>query len=190
MQRDWLVVCESMPGFELQERSTNPLFILIGGLLFTALMALLLIVIAVRRTEHIEQMVGRRRFAVPLLVFLVIAAGSFALYSKLRSQELEFVLRQVQDEASKVGSLLRSQANDRVSSLQRMAERWDAAGGTGYELWRRDGTNLVESTPGLRALQWIDSGYRVRWVVPLAGNESAVGLDVRYDARSGKWVEP
>jgi signal transduction histidine kinase len=183
MQRDWLVVCESTRGFELQERSTNPLFILIGGLLFTALMALLLIVIAVRRTEHIEHMVGRRRFAVPLLVFLVIATGSFALYSKLRSQELSFVLRQVQDEASKVGSLLRSQANDRVATLEGMAERWDAAGGTGYELWRRDATNLVEQIPGLRVLEWIDSGYHVRWVVPLDGNESAVGLDVLYDAQ-------
>ncbi len=103
MQRQWTLVWESTPAFELAERSTNPLFILIGGLLFTALLALLLIVIAVRRAEHIEQMVGERRFAVPMLVFLVIGAGSFALYSKLRSQELEFVLRQVQDEASKIG---------------------------------------------------------------------------------------
>ena len=37
--------------------------------MFTALLALLLIVLTVRRTEHIEQMVGERRFAVPLLVF-------------------------------------------------------------------------------------------------------------------------
>lgn len=182
MQRSWLVVCESTRGFELQERSTNPLFILIGGLLFTALLALLLIVIAVRRTEHIEQMVGERRFAVPLLVFLVIAAGSFALYSKLRSQELAFVLRQVQDEASKVGSLLRAQANDRVATLMRMAARWNAASGTPYELWRRDAGQLVEQLPGLRALEWIDPGYRVRWVVPVEGNERAVGLDVLFDA--------
>jgi len=183
MQRTWLVVCESTPAFELQERSTNPLFILIGGLLFTALLALLLIVIAVRRTEHIEQMVGERRFAVPLLVFLVIAAGAIAIYSKLRGQELAFVLRQVQDEASKAGSLLRAQADEHVAVLRRMAARWDVAGGTSHELWRRDSANLVEQLPGLRAVEWIDPGYRLRWIEPLEGNESAVGLDVRVDAR-------
>lgn len=182
MERQWLLVWESTPAFELTERSTNPLFILIGGLLFTALLAILLIVIAVRRTEHIEQMVGGRRFAVPLLVFLVIGAGSFALYSQLRSQELNFVLRQVQDEASKVGSLLRSQANERVASLARMAARWESASGTENSLWRRDAANHVSQLPGLRALEWIDSTYHVRWVEPLAGNESVVGLDVMYDA--------
>jgi PAS domain S-box-containing protein len=128
-------------------------------------------------------MVGERRFAVPLLVFFVIGAGSFALYSKLRSQELAFVLRQVQDEASRVGALLRSQANDRVATLTRMAARWDASGGTEYELWRRDATNLVEQLPGLRAMEWIDIGYHVRWVVPLEGNETVVGLNVLFDAQ-------
>jgi PAS domain S-box-containing protein len=181
MQRRWTLVWESTPAFERAERSTNPLFILVGGLLFTALLALLLIVIAVRRTEHIEQMVGERRFAVPLLVFLVIAAGSFALYSKLRGQELAFVLRQVQDEASKVGALLRAQADDRVSSLGRMAARWEVTGGTEYRLWRRDASNLVAQLPGLRALEWIDPSWRVRWVEPLQGNEGVIGLNVMSD---------
>jgi PAS domain S-box-containing protein len=86
-QRHWLLVWESTPGFERNERSTNPLYILIGGILFTALLALLLIVITVRRTDTIEQMVGGRRFAVPLLVFVVIAAASLALYSRLAAHD-------------------------------------------------------------------------------------------------------
>jgi PAS domain S-box-containing protein len=183
LQRKWLLVWESTPAFELTERSANPLFILIGGLLFTALLALLLIVIAVRRTEHIEQMVGERRFAVPLLVFLVIGAASFAMHSKLRSQELNFVLRQVQDEASKVGSLLRSQANEQVASLGRMAARWESAGGTDYAPWRRDAANHLAQLPGLRTLEWIDSSYHVRWAEPVTGNENAIGLDVLFDAQ-------
>jgi PAS domain S-box-containing protein len=181
MQRQWLMVCESTPAFERAERSINPVFILIGGLLFTALLALLLIVIAVRRTEHIEQMVGERRFAVPLLVFLVIGAGSFALYSQLRSQELTFVLRQVEDEASRVGSLLRWQANDRMASLGRMAARWEETGGTELALWRPDAAAYVAQLPGLRTLEWIDPTYHVRWVEPLAGSENTIGRDLRLD---------
>ena len=175
LQREWLLVWDSTVAFERAERSTNPLFILIGGVLFTALLALLLIVLTVRRTEHIEQMVGKRRFAVPMLVFAVIAAGSFALYSKLRAKESDFVQRQVQDEASKVESLLRSQANERVATLSRMAARWESAGGTPHALWRRDAANHVAQLPGLRALEWIDADSRVRWVEPVGANEDALG---------------
>src|SRR5688572_2310386 len=113
MQREWLLVWQSTPEFERAERSTNPLYILIGGLLFTALLALLLVVLTVRRVEHIEQMVGARRFALPMLVFLVIAAAAIALYSRLRAQEAAFVQEQVQNEASKIESVLRSQAQER-----------------------------------------------------------------------------
>jgi PAS domain S-box-containing protein len=78
--------------------------------------------------------------------------------------------------------LLRSQANERIASLARMAARWESAGGTPYHLWRRDAANHVSQLPGLRALEWIDADYRVRWVEPLQGNESVVGLDVLFDA--------
>jgi PAS domain S-box-containing protein len=183
MQRKWLLVWESTPAFEQAEHSANSNFILLGGVLFTALLGLLLVVLTVRRTEHIERMVGERRFAVPMMVFAVLAAATFALYSKLAAKDLEVVQKQTQDEASKVESLLRTQINERVASLGRMAARWDAASGTPYRLWRLDAANHVAELAGLRALEWIDPGYHVRWVEPLAGNESALGLDVLFDSQ-------
>jgi PAS domain S-box-containing protein len=183
MQRQWTLVWRSTPAFERAERSTNPTYILVGGLLFTALLALLLVVLTVRRVEHIEQMVGARRFALPMLVFLVIGAGSIALYSKLRSQEGSFVTEQVRNEASKIESVLRNQAQERVASLGRMAARWTNAAGTPFHLWRADAASHVAQLPGLKALEWIDADHRVRWVEPLAGNESVVGLDIQYDSQ-------
>jgi PAS domain S-box-containing protein len=183
MQRQWMLIWESTPAFERAERSTNPLFILVGGLLFTALLSLLLVVLTVRRVEHIEQMVGARRFALPMLVFLVIGSGSFTLYSKLRAKEAAFVHEQVQHEAAKIEGVLRSRVDERVASLGRMAARWDSANGTSFALWRADAANHVNQLPGLRALEWIDADYRIRWVEPLAGNEQVVGMDVKFDAR-------
>jgi PAS domain S-box-containing protein len=182
MQRQWLLVWESTPAFERAERSTNPMFILVGGLLFTTLLALLLVVLTVRRVEHIEQMVGARRFALPMLVFLVIGAGSFTLFTKLRAKEAGFVQEQVQTEAHKIEAVLRTQAHERLASLARMSARWTSAGGTPYHLWRADAANHVAQLPGLRALEWIDATHRVRWVEPLSGNEDVLGLDVKYDA--------
>jgi CHASE1-domain containing sensor protein len=170
LQRQWLLVWESTEAFEVTERSANPLFILIGGLVFTALLALLLIVLTVRRTEQVEQMFGERHFAVPALVFAVLAAGSFALHWQLRAQELDFVQRRVQDETSRVEALLRTRVNERVGSLARLAERWEAATTIDENLWRMDAASHVAQLSGLRALEWIDPSYRVRWVEPLAGN--------------------
>jgi PAS domain S-box-containing protein len=177
MQHQWLLVWESTPAFELGQRSTNPLYILVGGLVFTALLSLLLVVLTVRRTEHIEQLVGERRFIVPSLVFLLLTVGSFALYSKLRAQELEFVRRQVQNDSAEIDSQLRTHTAEHVASLARMAARWKSAGGTQYELWRSDSANLLNAFPGLRVLQWIDPTYHVRWVEPLSGNEGELDRD-------------
>jgi len=178
MQHQWLLVWESTPAFELAQRSTNPLYILVGGLFFTALLSLLLVVLTVRRTEHIEQMVGERRFIVPSLVFLLLTVGSFALYSRLLEQELEFVRRQVQNDSAEIDSQLRVRTAEHVAALARMAARWKSAGGTKIDLWRSDSTNLLNAFPGLRELQWIDSTYHVRWVEPLAGNEGDLERDV------------
>jgi PAS domain S-box-containing protein len=186
MQRQWLLVWESTPAFDLAQRSTNPLFILIGGLVFTGLLSLLLVVLTVRRTEHIEQMVGERRFIVPSLVFLLLTVGSFALYKRLVDQELDFVRRQVQSDLGEIDSQLRARTAERITTLARMAARWKASGGTRYESWRSDAANLTNELPGLRALQWIDSGYHVRWLEPLAGNEGELDRDLLADhARAG-----
>jgi sensor domain CHASE-containing protein len=175
-------VWQSSPAFEQAERSTNPNYVLIAGLLFTALLALLLLALTVRRVEHLEQAVDRRRLAVPALVFLVLAAGALALYSKLRDLESGFVREQMHTEARKLETSLRNQANERVGSLARLAARWVAANGTPQALWRLDAANHVAQLPGLRALEWIGPDYRVRWAEPVAGNEAAMGLDVRFDA--------
>ena len=178
MQRQWLLVWESTPVFELSQRSTNPVFILVGGLLFTGLLSLLLVVLTVRRTEHIEQMVGERRFIVPSLVFLLLAVGSFALYTRLIEQELDFVRRQVENDLSDIESQLRARTAERIAPLTRMAARWKSTGGTPYAQWRDDAANLTSELQGLRALQWIDASFHVRWIEPLAGNEIALERDV------------
>ena len=183
MQREWLLVWESTPAFERAESSANSLFILTGGLVFTALLALLLIVLTARRAEQVEHLVGERHFAIPLLVFAVLAAGSFALFWQLRAREHAFVERRVEDEASRVEGLLRARIDERVASLGRAASRWDIAGGADERLWRADAANHVAQLSGLRALEWVDASYHVRWVEPLAGNEKAVNLDIRSDPR-------
>jgi PAS domain S-box-containing protein len=69
----------------------------------------------------------------------------------------------------------------RVTAIERMAQRWEAAGGTARSLWEKDAAAYIHDLPGFQALQWADASARVRWVEPLAGNEQVIGLDNMAD---------
>lgn len=178
MQQQWLVVWESAPAFERREQTSAPLYILIGGLLFTTLFALFLVGMTLHRTETIEWMAGEGKYALSVGVFVLLAVGSYTAFRSLEQAELGHVRERVQDEVSKVGLLLNSQVNDRMLSLKRMAQRWHASGGTPQPMWQADARNYIRQLGGLKSLEWVDATYRIRWVEPLAGNERLVGLDV------------
>lgn len=171
MQQQWLVVWESAPAFERREHTNAPLYILIGGLMFTTLFGLFLVVITLHRTDTIEWMAGEGKYALSAGVFLLLAVGSYTAFRSLEQAELTHVRERVQDEVTKIGLLLNSQANDRLLALKRMAQRWQSAGGTPQAMWQADARNYIKQLGGLKALEWIDATHRTRWVEPQAGNE-------------------
>ena len=182
MQQQWLVVWESAPAFERHQHTNAPLYILIGGLLFTTLFALFLVGMTLNRTETIEWMAGEGKYTLSVGVFLILALGSYTAFRSLEHAEKTHVRERVQDEVAKIGLLLNSQVNDRLSALKRMAQRWHAAGGTQQSLWQADAHNYVNQLGGLKAVEWVDSTHHIRWVEPLAGNEHVVGMNVLRDS--------
>jgi len=189
MQQSWSLIWESTPAFEQAEHTDGPLFILVGGLLFTGLFGLFLVVVSVRQTQTMEWLAGERQFALPLLTFVLLAAGSYTLYSTLQQTELGYVRKQLHEEARKIELLVTSQTDDKVQALRRMAQRWSIGGGTPHALWQNDARNYTQQLSGLKAMEWVDPTYHVRWVEPLDGNESAVGLDARFDAQRARALQ-
>lgn len=189
MQQSWSLIWESTPAFEQAEHTDGPLFILVGGLLFTGLFGLFLLVVSVRQTHTMEWLAGERQFALPLLTFVLLAGGSYTLYSTLEQKELGYVRRQLYEEARKIELLVTSQTDDKVQALRRMAQRWSIGGGTSRALWQNDARNYTQQLSGLKVMEWVDPSYHVRWVEPLHGNESAVGLDVRFDEQRARALQ-
>ncbi len=182
MQQKWLVVWESTRAFEQDARSENPLMLLVGGLLFTGLFTLFLMVASIRRQDTIEWMAGERKYTLPITVFLLMSFGSYALYIALEKKELGYIHMLVEDEANKIETLVKSQTNDKLKALKRLAQRWEIAGGTPYKLWQNDAHNYTRDLYGLTTVEWVDASYHVRWVEPLQGNEKAVGLNILFNA--------
>lgn len=181
MQQQWTVVWSSTPTYEHMHRSNNHVFILVSGLLFTGLFALFLITSSIRSAETIELITEKRKVIFPLVIFVMAAAGSIYLYDTLVQQEYGYIENMAHEESNKIERLLVVQVNEKLLSLERMAQRWEASGGTPEQQWRADAKNFVSQMKGLRAVEWVDSTYHVKMVEPAQGNEKAVGLNILFN---------
>jgi PAS domain S-box-containing protein len=181
MQHKWLLVWESTMAFEQAESSDAPLFILVGGLLFTGMFTISIMLLLLRRAETMEWMTEERPFLVPAIVFLVTALLSYYMYSALKLRELSYIKGVVEEQSQKIDQLISFQVSEKLLAIKRMAQRWEAAGGTSRAEWTVDAINYVSQIQGLRTVEWIDDSYLVRWVVPIKGNEKAVGLNIVFD---------
>jgi len=181
MQQTWQVVWTSTPAYEKAHRSDQPLMVLVGGLLFTGLFGMFVILGAVRTTETMEWLLKEQKYAGPVLVFLIVASGAFYLFDTAHKRENVFVQDVVREQADKIALLVAVDSRDRMMALRRMGRRWEATGGTNQAEWRADADGFVEQFSGLRAVEWIDDSYHVRWVQPEAGNEAAVNLNILFN---------
>lgn len=71
--------------------------------------------------------------------------------------------------------------NSRLLMLGRMAKRWERGVVQSREGWEFDANLYLKDDPGYQAIEWVDPALRVRWVVPLKGNEARVGFDLGSD---------
>ncbi|BAL24408.1 ATP-binding protein [Azoarcus sp. KH32C] len=115
----------------------------------------------------------------------VVVVGQLAL-TLLLWNGLELLIEERQSrlldaETTGLGQRFADSLQQRITALERMAKRWEVAGGTPHAQWEQDAANYVADLQGFLALQWVDTQGRVRWVVPERGNEAAIGLDNSRD---------
>ena len=69
----------------------------------------------------------------------------------------------------------------RQLALERMALRWELAGGTPRPVWEADALAYYHDMPGSQALAYADADGNVRWVVPQETNVSVVNPDLNAE---------
>lgn len=114
-------------------------------------------------------------------VLLGLLAGM--LWWSLELREQVNLRNEVNAEARYLAGHLDTDLRTRIAALQRMAIRWEIQGGTPKEEFVSDAGAYVADMPGLQALEWVDRDFIVQWVVPLAGNERAQGLNLAFESR-------
>ena len=80
--------------------------------------------------------------------------------------------------------LIRQDVDNRLLALDRLAQRWIAAGGTPRPIWEADATRYKTDMPGFQSIEWADATLHTRWIIPLEGNEAAQDLDISQTAQA------
>jgi len=117
-------------------------------------------------------------FWLALLAGTAMAIGVVALWNVINDRAVEHVHSATQDATRANQLLIRQDVDNRLSALERLAQRWTAAGGTPRPVWNTDAARYVKDMPGFQAIEWADSSLHIRWIVPLDGNEAAQDLDI------------
>lgn len=187
MGRNWSVSWESTHFYDELQTEFRPDLILVGGIFITFLLALLLMAVSAK-TSNLEtpQENHRMTVALPLLLFFLLASISLYFYKVIQNKEAESFKALLSEEAKKIEQLILLSLSEKSNSIKRIAQRWEIDSGTPYFEWAGDADNYVTQIPGLRAIEWIDPSYHIRWVVPEIDNRIAIGLNIASDENKKK----
>lgn len=178
MEQKWLLVWTSTPAFEAIEASKEPLLVLIIGAIFTGACGVFLLLSAIRGSEELG---GKPGYLLPSVAFLMTIAVGFYLAWQFNLNERNNLITNTVKEAGSFRRAIVTNVEDRIQDLGRMASRWTAQDGLSENSWRADAGQYVNDQKDLKAVEWVDSSFHVRWVEPVLGNEMAVGLNVVKD---------
>src|SRR4028119_281257 len=119
----------------------------------------------------------------PLLLGVLASLAVLLTWQQLTINGQIHIEELIQPEANAIQSQLSEELSIRVLTLRQMANRWQANGGTPQALWEADADAYVKDFYGYQAIELVAPSFKVRSVVPLAGNEAAQNLDFNREMR-------
>ncbi len=119
----------------------------------------------------------------PIPVAFATITASLALWQCLTGKIHVETGATIAADATGVKNELRASLDSRVRALQRMAKRWEFSGQPPRQAWDGDAQAYLQDFVGFQAIEWVDETFYIRWVAPLAGNESVLNRNLSTEAR-------
>ncbi|MBD2094668.1 hypothetical protein H6F90_05825 [Trichocoleus sp. FACHB-591] len=110
----------------------------------------------------------------PLILGLSTSAVSILLWQALVQQEQAQIQHALSVEAGNLELEIMEKIKPQVQALVRMADRWGRHGKPSQAEWEFNAALNVRDFRSYQAIAWVDPTHRVRWLVPLQGNEAAL----------------
>ena len=107
----------------------------------------------------------------------------------LSFQEKANQRKKVEIEAQKVSTYIAKDIDNRIKSLNRIVSHWDEHHHYGHNEFLADTKIIISDLPGFQAIEWVDTSYHVRWIVPFDQNKQAIGIDSAFETKRKKALE-
>ncbi|WP_421843152.1 bifunctional diguanylate cyclase/phosphodiesterase [Marinobacter algicola] len=118
--------------------------------------------------------------AFPVLIFLVFLGIALVLQYGIEKQEHTQIQSNLGSEASSMAKRLEREFLVHANSISRMAKRFEALPNMPNEIWEQDARRYLSDFGVYQAIEWIDRDYIIRWMMPVEGNEDAIGFNVAF----------
>ncbi len=132
---------------------------------------------------------------IKLISISLFLSGMFfiqVLGKQIEYYENQKLTQVLEIESEELANQLETVLKKSINALRRQADRWNYNNGTSYELWKNDTKSYVLDNPEYQAISWVNEKNIVKWIIPLKGNEKAVGLDLNFEktrSKTLKWVK-
>jgi len=117
---------------------------------------------------------GGRNEWLPIPFFFGLLMVLFTLTQEISDDQAVAFSAHVQASAQQFALRANSRLSDMFDALDRMANRWNVAGGTPQSVWESDVQAHLREYPGLVAVEWIDASGHMRWAVPRLANAAVI----------------
>lgn len=115
---------------------------------------------------------------VPLFVFVCTLVAAVGLATYVRYEERVRLQDHVDGIAVYTAHWMEDRIHADLGAIERLISRWVYAGGEDWESWEADAHEYIADIPELRAIEWADTDFHIRRIIPMEGNEAASGIDL------------
>ncbi|MEO4049294.1 diguanylate cyclase [Pseudomonas sp. CAU 1711] len=119
------------------------------------------------------QSVWPARLALAFLL-LVLGTASLTLWYQLERDQQQRIEERVGYQARSLARQLESTLHTEVESLARIARLWNSLGRLKRGDWETEALLALHDFPAYQSVQWLGPDLRMRWLLPLEGNEAAM----------------
>ncbi|MGI2904052.1 response regulator [Tolypothrix sp. VBCCA 56010] len=119
----------------------------------------------------------------PIIIAIGTSLITILLWQGLIAKEKEQIEQLIEQQSSAVKTEITAQLKTRVQVLERMANRSSIRTGNTRQEWEADAKYFIRHYSGFQAIEWVDSSYHIRWVVPVAGKSAEKNLNLKVDSQ-------
>lgn len=125
----------------------------------------------------------------PLPTTVAALLATIFLWQALEGQERIQFQKINEAKVKNIKTTLKTFIDYRVQSLKHMAERWEARKQIPKIDWEVEALSYIDIKSGLKVIEWADSTYHVRWIIPLAENERVQNLNLMQDKKRSETLK-